>query len=81
MPRPRPDLPTVELCLRLDEPTHRQLTAEAKRSVRSLQGEIIFRLRKSLDQPEGAARREPPSFNFPWAPGRKSPAALLREPG
>src|SRR5262249_13468758 len=57
-PRPRPDLPTVELCLRLDEPTHRQLTAEAKRrSVRSLQGEIIFRLRKSLDQPEGAGHR------------------------
>jgi len=40
------------LNLRLDEALHRQLTAEAKRSVRSLNGEIIFRLRKSLDQPE-----------------------------
>jgi predicted HicB family RNase H-like nuclease len=38
------------LNLRLDEALHRQLTAEAKRSVRSLNGEIIFRLRKSLDQ-------------------------------
>ena len=55
MPRPRPDLPIVELCLRLDEPTHRQLAAEAKRSVRSLQGEIIFRLRRSLDQQSGDA--------------------------
>ena len=43
------------LNLRLDEAMHRQLTAEAKRSVRSLQGEIMWRLRKSLDQSEGAA--------------------------
>jgi predicted HicB family RNase H-like nuclease len=43
------------LNLRLDEAMHRQLTAEAKRSVRSLQGKIIWRLRKSLDQSEGAA--------------------------
>jgi hypothetical protein len=54
MPRPRPELPTVELCLRLDEPTHRRLTAEAKRSVRSLQGEIVWRLRQSLSE-EAAA--------------------------
>jgi len=38
------------LNLRLDGALHQQLTAEAKRSVRSLNGEIIFRLRKSLDQ-------------------------------
>jgi predicted HicB family RNase H-like nuclease len=38
------------LNLRLDEALHRQLAAEAKRSVRSLNGEIIFRLRRSLDQ-------------------------------
>jgi predicted HicB family RNase H-like nuclease len=38
------------LNLRLDEALHRQLTAEAKRSLRSLNGEIIFRLRRSLDQ-------------------------------
>jgi predicted HicB family RNase H-like nuclease len=31
------------LNLRLDEPLHRQLTAEAKRSVRSLNGEIVYR--------------------------------------
>jgi predicted HicB family RNase H-like nuclease len=44
------------LNLRLDEALHRQLTAEAKRSVRSLNGEIIFRLRRSLDQaPDEAA--------------------------
>jgi TraY domain len=41
---------TAELCLRLDEPTHRRLTAEAKRSVRSLHGEIVHRLRESLKQ-------------------------------
>jgi predicted HicB family RNase H-like nuclease len=37
------------LNLRLDEALHRQLTAEARRSVRSLNGEIVFRLRKSLE--------------------------------
>jgi len=37
----------IKLNLRLDEPLHRQLTAQAKRSVRSLNGEIIFRLRRS----------------------------------
>ena len=43
------------LNLRLDEALHRQLTAEAKRSIRSLNGEIIFRLRRSLErQPEAA---------------------------
>jgi predicted HicB family RNase H-like nuclease len=47
--------PIKTLNLRLNEALHQQLTAEAKRSVRSLQGEIIWRLRKSLDQPEGAA--------------------------
>jgi predicted HicB family RNase H-like nuclease len=38
-----------KLLLRLDEALHRQLTAEAKRSVRSLNGEITYRLRKSLE--------------------------------
>jgi predicted HicB family RNase H-like nuclease len=46
------------LNLRLDEALHRQLTAEAKRSVRSLNGEIIFRLRRSLDQAEGESSNE-----------------------
>ena len=45
-----PEMSVKALCLRLDEPLHRQLTAEAKRSVRSLKGEIIFRLRRSLEQ-------------------------------
>jgi predicted HicB family RNase H-like nuclease len=43
------------LNLRLDEALHRQLTAEAKRSIRSLNGEIIFRLRKSFRESEDAA--------------------------
>ena len=38
------------LNLRLDEALHRQLAAEAKRSVRSLNGKIIFRLRRSLSE-------------------------------
>jgi predicted HicB family RNase H-like nuclease len=45
----------VKLNLRLDEGLHQQLAVEAKRQVRSLQGEIIFRLRKSLDQQSEAA--------------------------
>jgi predicted HicB family RNase H-like nuclease len=40
----------AKLLLRLDESLHRQLTAEAKRSVRSVNGEIIFRLLESLHQ-------------------------------
>jgi hypothetical protein len=40
----------AHLCVRLDEALRQQLIAEAMRSVRSLNGEIIFRLRKSLDQ-------------------------------
>ena len=45
------DEPVKVLNLRLDEALHRQLTAEARRSVRSLNGEIIFRLRRSLERP------------------------------
>jgi predicted HicB family RNase H-like nuclease len=46
----------IALNLRLDRPLHRQLTAEAKRSVRSLNGEIVFRLRRSFhEQSEDAA--------------------------
>jgi predicted HicB family RNase H-like nuclease len=41
----------VKFNLRLDAGLHQRLTAEAKRHVRSLNGEILFRLRKSLDQP------------------------------
>jgi len=46
------DEPVKVLNLRLDEALHRELTAEARRSVRSLNGEIIFRLRSSLRPPE-----------------------------
>jgi predicted HicB family RNase H-like nuclease len=49
MTEPPDDLVRV-LNLRLDGGLHQQLTAEARRSVRSLNGEIIFRLRRSLDQ-------------------------------
>jgi len=38
------------LNLRLEERLHQQIAAEARRSVRSVNGEIIFRLRKSLDE-------------------------------
>jgi predicted HicB family RNase H-like nuclease len=44
----------VKLNLRLDEGLHKQLAAEAKRSIRSLNGEIIWRLRQSL-APAGRA--------------------------
>jgi predicted HicB family RNase H-like nuclease len=44
-----PDDTVKVLNLRLDEPLHRQLTMEAKRSVRSLNGEMVYRLRKSFE--------------------------------
>jgi predicted HicB family RNase H-like nuclease len=49
----------VKLNLRLDEPTHRLLTAEAKRSVRSLHSEIVHRLRESLKQIDQHDREGP----------------------
>jgi predicted HicB family RNase H-like nuclease len=44
----------VKLNLRLDEDMHQRFTTVAKQSVRSLQGEIIWRLRQSLEQAAGA---------------------------
>jgi predicted HicB family RNase H-like nuclease len=41
---------TVNLVLRLKRDLHQQLTAEAERSERSLQREMIWRLRRSLEQ-------------------------------
>jgi predicted HicB family RNase H-like nuclease len=38
----------VNVNLRFDEELHKQLVAEAKRRVRSLNGEVIYRLRQSL---------------------------------
>jgi predicted HicB family RNase H-like nuclease len=43
------------LNLRLDGALHRQLTAEAQISVRSLNGEILWRLRQSLRSNQAAA--------------------------
>ena len=40
----------TQLSLRLDEPLRQLLLSAAKRSVRSLNGEIVWRLRKSFEQ-------------------------------
>jgi G3E family GTPase len=45
----------VSVSLRFDEALHQQLVAEARRAVRSLNGEIIYRLRKSIEAHEPAA--------------------------
>ena len=42
------------LNLRLDEALHQRLAAEAKHSVRSLNGEIVWRLRQSLPEEPAA---------------------------
>ena len=39
---------TVKLVVRLDEALHRSLTTEAQHAVRSLNGEIVYRLRSSF---------------------------------
>jgi hypothetical protein len=40
----------VSLYVRVDEPLHQQLAAEAERSFRTLSAEVAFRLRKSIDE-------------------------------
>jgi hypothetical protein len=45
----------IGLVLRLEPTLHQQLATEAKQSVRSLQGEIVFRLRNSFQQPATVA--------------------------
>jgi predicted HicB family RNase H-like nuclease len=45
----------VFMNLRLDGALHEQLIEAAKRSVRSLNGEILYRLRSSFDRQETAA--------------------------
>jgi hypothetical protein len=44
----------IATCFRLDRTLHTTLVAEAKRSLRSLNSEMILRLRKSLEQQEAA---------------------------
>jgi hypothetical protein len=39
----------AHMCVRLDEALRQRLIAEAKRSVRSLNGEMVYRLRKSFE--------------------------------
>ena len=51
MPMDKPKSPNVHV--RLDETFRQQLIAEAKRSERSLNGEIVYRLRRSIEtQPQ-----------------------------
>ena len=45
----------TQLSLRLDEPLRQQLVTAAKRSVRSLNGEIVWRLRQSFQEPSDEA--------------------------
>ena len=44
------DQDQVATCFRLDRALHAALTAEARRSLRSLNSEMIWRLRQSLAQ-------------------------------
>jgi predicted HicB family RNase H-like nuclease len=46
----RPQADRVNVNLRFDEALHQRLVAEAKRSVRSLNGEIVYRLRESIEE-------------------------------
>jgi predicted HicB family RNase H-like nuclease len=41
--------------LRFDRELHKQLVAEAKRRVRSLNGEVMYRLRESIERDSEAA--------------------------
>jgi predicted HicB family RNase H-like nuclease len=50
----RTDEDQVATCFRLDRALHTALVAEAKRALRSLNSEMILRLRKSLEQQEAA---------------------------
>jgi hypothetical protein len=47
----------VAICFRFDRALHAALTAEAERSLRSLNSELIWRLRQSLEQQKEAAPR------------------------
>jgi predicted HicB family RNase H-like nuclease len=45
----------VTVNLRFDEGLHQRLVAEAKRSLRSLNNEVMFRLRESIERDSEAA--------------------------
>jgi hypothetical protein len=45
-----------ELRIRCDENLHRQIAEAARRSLRSITREVIFRLQVSLDEQRGRAR-------------------------
>ena len=51
----------VKLVIRLDAPLHRSLTKEAKRAFRSLNGEMLWRLRRSLERPAVDPQPAPPA--------------------
>ena len=46
----------IAVCFRFDRALHAALAAEAERSLRSLNSEMIWRLRKSLEQQETATQ-------------------------
>jgi predicted HicB family RNase H-like nuclease len=46
----------VNTSLRFDKELHQRLVAEAKRSLRSLNGEVVYRLRESIDREWQASR-------------------------
>ena len=48
-----PEGKTVKFVIRLDENLYRQLTAAAKQALRSVNSEMLWRLRKSLEQSGG----------------------------
>jgi len=50
------DQDRVAVCFRFDRALHAALAAEAERSLRSLNSEMIWRLRKSLEQQETATQ-------------------------
>ena len=54
MPRQPSDTP-VKTLFRFDEELHQKLAEAAKRSVRSINGEMLYRLRASFQQDEQTA--------------------------
>ena len=56
MPKERTETPIAKINLRLDKELLRRVAALAKDAERSANGEIVYRLRKSLERsPDGAS--------------------------